>query len=452
MVARQAPSDVYEWLNMHALSLKARGYWLSLDYSDFNKEHRWWELAAVNLALFHAWKTYPDPRIREDKMKAALWTALSHHNRWAVLGTTVWRPLNGLFSGHRDTGRDNTLLHHIYQQIQLDLASICSDEFRKPVSTHMCGDDEDTLFCNETDATLYYAIGAAAGWHFNPRKQMISPNTHEFLQYLCHDETGPTQPLIPNVVAFVNGNWYKDPLSDPHGMGEAIVRVGIELINRGGAPKPVLQAVHWCASSWYKWTYGRFVRWDALLSDNLRRHPALKQWDAPGHPKKSSQVAPQLQATLRRLNPPGLQAAMRQWWPLLQHIPEGQRVGIIDTIRTDAFKAWFISAWNKNPPKPILPTGWVPQLQHQPTRHATLAETLIVAEHSAVPEQPLTLAKVAAITGIPTVLLQRLDLHMLNKLGTPQVAGYVGFVDEPQPNPALQAYRSDIIGAATWLK
>jgi hypothetical protein len=316
----------------------------------------------------------------------------------------------------------------------------------------MCGDDEDTLFCNETDALLYYAVGAAAGWHFNPKKQMIGPASHEFLQYLCHRDSGPTQPLIPNVVAFINGNWYKDPLSDPNGMGEAILRVGIELINRGAAPRPVLQAVHWCASSWYRWTYGRFVRWDALLSDSIRHHPVLKPWDVPGHPKKTSPLDPRLQSTLRRLNPPGLQAAMRQWWPLLQHIPIGRRSGIVDTIRTDAFKAWFISAWNKSPPKPILPAGWVPQLQYEHTHQASLTETLIVAEHAAVPDQPLTLAKVAAITGIPTVLLQQLDLHMLNKLGTPQVAGYVGFVDEPQPNPTLQAYKSTMIGAATWLK
>jgi hypothetical protein len=232
MVARQAPSDVHSWLQHHASSQAVGGVWLSLDYSDFNKEHRWWELAAINLDLAKAWLTHPQRDIVQSKHSAAIWTAQSHRARWATEGSTTWMPLHGLFSGHRDTGRDNTLLHQIYQEIQLTVANDLCADFRRPITSYKCGDDEDTWFPTDTDALLYYGVGAAMGWHFNPRKQMLGPAYHEFLQFMCAGTDGPSQPLVPSLVAFVSGNWYKDPLADIAGMAEAIVRVGIELISR----------------------------------------------------------------------------------------------------------------------------------------------------------------------------------------------------------------------------
>jgi hypothetical protein len=452
MVARQAPSDVHSWLQHHASSQAVGGVWLSLDYSDFNKEHRWWELAAINLDLAKAWLTHPQRDIVQSKHSAAVWTAQSHRARWATEGSTTWMPLHGLFSGHRDTGRDNTLLHQIYQEMQLTVASdICAD-FHRPITSYKCGDDEDTWFPTDTDALLYYGVGAAIGWHFNPRKQMLGPAYHEFLQFMCAGTDGPSQPLVPSLVAFVSGNWYKDPLADIAGMAEAIVRVGIELISRGALPQPTLDMTHMVANLWYKWAYGHYVRWDSLLSPQLRTHPALVALEAPGYPKKEVPCDPKLMATIRALNPPGVQVAMQRWWPLLEQIPTGQRQAAIDTIKLDAFRSWFISAWNKTPPRPVIPTGWTPRLLTANAVPATLAQVLAVGEHCLDPAQPLTLQKLAGITGVPAAILSCLDLPQLATSGSPILAGYMGYLDTTPPPPHIALMRIGLLGSITWMK
>jgi hypothetical protein len=452
MVARQAPTDVHAWLQNHAASQAAGGVWLSLDYSDFNKEHRWWELAAINLDFATAWLTHPQTDIRASKHRAALWTAYSHNNRWAVQGSTTWQPLHGLFSGHRDTGRDNTLLHQIYQEMQLTVAGEYCDGFRNPIVSYKCGDDEDTWFPTEADAMIYYGVGAALGWHFNPRKQMLGPSHHEFLQYMCAGDGAPSQPLIPSLVAFVSGNWYKDPLADIAGMAEAIVRVGIELISRGASAQPTLDMTHMVASLWYKWSYGHYVRWDALLSEQLRHHPALLPLRPPGYPRKQIPCDSRLMGTIRALNPPGVQTALSRWWPLLEQIPPGQRQSAIDTIKLDAFRSWFVAAWNRCPPKPVIPAGWVPALMAANAHNANLAQVLAVGDHALNPDQPLTLQKLAGITGVPAAILSCLDLAALSRTATPLLAGYMGFLDATPPPLHLAKLRAGLLGSITWMK
>lgn len=451
MVARQTPADVHEWLGDHLQSQQVGGTWLSLDYSDFNKEHRVWELVALNEALAAAWDDHPQLDIRADKVRAALWTAKSHTMRWATTASKTWIPLSGLFSGHRDTARDNTMLHKIYQLMQLQVAQALTGNDPGLVKSYMCGDDEDTWFARRDNAMVYYGVGAAIGWHFNPRKQMLSRTHHEFLQIMCSGQDGPTQPLIPNVVAFVDGNWYKDPLIDPASMAESMMRVGVELVNRGADASTVIPLVQRSITLWYKWAFQHHVRWDALLSKRVLAHPALEMAAPPGRPTKDTPPDQRVESALNRLNPPGMQAVHELWWPLLSQLKPGVARSVMNTVRHDAFRGWFMTAWNRRPPRPVIPAGKVPPISAAAVPTTTAQAAWDTGLHRLALEESITPQKLAAMIGIPLALLNALDLQALNALGTPQVAGYIATVEQDDEHPLVQKIQGTTQSSLAWL-
>jgi hypothetical protein len=451
MAARQTPADVLEWLNSHSSSLSAGGIWLSLDYSDFNKEHREWELATLNYILGNCWKNHPDKNLSSTKSACAYWTALSHMNRFCKLDGKYWKPESGLFSGHRDTMRDNTMLHKIYQEMQLSLLELLIRKPTRPIKSYMCGDDEDSWFGNEQEAVMYYGVGAAVGWHFNPRKQMLSRNRHEFLQIMCNGHTSPTHPLISNTIAFVHGNWYKTPLVDAHSCAESILRLGIELVNRGGSADVASAITYKCINVWYRWLYGWNVHWENLLSDRILEHPALSHdWCDIQRPQ-TVEGGLQLQQAIRKRNPPGVQAVLREWWPLLETVRSPARMPIVDAFKLDAFRTWYAGAWNHNIPKPELRVGRTAEFRFVSKRPASLAETLLVGEHSTNDEDTLTDKKLAGILGISLQLLHAIDLKQLNTTNNPFVAGYMHYTQEQPQNTTIKCMVGDLSGSLPWL-
>lgn len=448
MVARQSPSDVQDWLEAHLLA-KGSGCWLSLDYSDFNKEHRAWEMAALNMELYYAWDMCTDPAVKADKQACAIWTAASHFRRSCSNQESTWEPPEGLWSGHRDTARDNTMLHWIYQQIQQDVCAGLDPDYQGIVKTYMCGDDEDTLMCRQRDAVLYYAVGSALGWNFNPRKQMLSPLKHEFLQFACNGMGPVTQPLIPSIVAFVSGNWYKDPLIDAAGMAESMLRVGLEMINRGADQDAALALVHRSTSLYYKWLYRDHVRWDSLLSQAVCQHPVFAAPLTPPTTTETSKAPGAVEAAVWRMNPTAYVTALKRWWPLLEHVAPGQRKAVLLQVKLDALRSWFGTAWNKEPPLPGLDSGHVPPFVAVPVIQAPIGLAHDIGAHNLFPDEAISGAKLAGITGIPLPILNAVDLSVLSRTRDPMTHGYLQLLDKQTPWRPMRSL--GVVGSLNWL-
>jgi hypothetical protein len=412
MVAKQAPTDVLTWLQDHNASQTAGGCWISLDYSDFNKEHRPWEQAAINYSCFKHWyMNIPSfGAAAQDKALATLWTARSYRTRVIRREGKTQAIYSGLFSGERNTARDNTLLHKIYQEITKELYQYAFGESLGIIKTHMCGDDEDTWVKNKATAISYYSVGHAVGWHFNPKKQMISTSRHEFLQYMVNGLGPVTQPLIPATVAFTTGSWYKNPVLDLKGLPDAVIRNVSALIGRGGDPTHATAMGYKYLNSLFRWQYGTHVRWDALLSATTKSTPVGSMWATTLQAQTDPPTDPMLERTQRGLPHPGVQAVINTHWQLLETLTKSQ-IGVVKThLLHEAFDGWFNSQRNKVLVKPILTKGRAPYPRVTQTTTPTLRETITVGTHTAEVISAATMKKAAAITGIPLILLNMLNI------------------------------------------
>lgn len=201
-VARQGIEDWKDWL----LDCQKSGYWLSADLADYNSEHESTELAIMNIARAQCWLECGS-KYGEEKASAHAWLAHSMFNSWIQFPDEHRRVFSGLFSGSRDTMRDNTAKHTIDIQIQLeDCRGI-----GYPVSMHtnyQAGDDEDSRFATPLDAAVYINVMAACGHNLNPRKQLAGRVHHEFLQVMMDSNDRVQRPLSALVATLASGNWY----------------------------------------------------------------------------------------------------------------------------------------------------------------------------------------------------------------------------------------------------
>jgi hypothetical protein len=451
MVAKQTPNDVLDWLQNHHNSNFARGHWLSLDYSDFNKEHRPYEQAAINYRSALMWNSLSAVHgaAAANKAHAALWVARSYHNRHARQGDDQWRVHSGLFSGERNTARDNTLLHRVYQKIVEYLLRVAFPKNSGIIKTHMCGDDEDTLFATREQALQYYAVGAACGWHFNPRKQMLSQTHHEFLQILAAGREAPTQPLIAAIVAFVTGSWYKSPVLDLYGLPDAVLRNAAALHNRGAQLGPTVALAHKYLNSIFRWKYRVHKRWDALLSDSMRQekfcHAVVGLQIPP--PVERKYASDELKLIMRAIPSIGVQRTVDTHWPLICTLTPGQQNAVIDTIRFDAYGNWFSAYRNAHPQLPEIPNGkpsWgnlsatitVPSLQ----------DCIFIGMHSTRPAGSMTRERAAAITGIPLLVLNMIDIPRCIAAGHPQLVMALSEADEQPLDQQLLVFIAFLVG------
>jgi hypothetical protein len=436
MMAQQTQSDMYLWLQTHQSSNLCGGVWLSLDYTDFNKESTAQELQYLNECFARAWMEHPDHEQATTRSKAAAWTAKSYSARWASKGGQFWPTPNGLYSGHRDTMRDNTLQHKIYQLVQEHVARLVHTQYGPAVRTFICGDDEDTYFEKRDDALVYYGVGASMGWHFNPRKQMLSQKQHEFLQYMCNGDNSVTQPLVSTCVSYVNGNWYKDALIDAAGYAEGVMQLAAELVYRGADAVAVAATTREVINSWYKWCYGKNVRWDGLLSEQILNHSPFNFGRTIGPPSRTTDPPPELRSFMRQFNPPGFHAALQGWWPYLERLDKRTISRLLTDVKVETWKRWTTHAWNNAPPKPILTTGKVSKFAVKPIRLASLGQVLSIAEHVLDSDDLPTASKVAAILGIPLNILNCSDLTTISRNASAHTAGYLEYVPDKIPNQA----------------
>jgi len=230
----QRPEDVQDWLEAdNEALLYSERMWLSLDYHNFNKEHSNNELALVDLALAQALLEARKSGRGGDlgKIILALHLARLRHRGFVVHpGATAERSWSGLWSGHRNTARDNTMLHAAYARtVERQMLVLGC---RPPIRKFYCGDDEDALHHSFKDLVVYYMLHVQGGWHFNPSKQMVGKRRHEFLQW--QNERGRlAKPLAAATATLTMGNWYKQSALDFNSLATAAADHAVELVRRG---------------------------------------------------------------------------------------------------------------------------------------------------------------------------------------------------------------------------
>lgn len=249
MCPLQRPIDVLDWWKA-GKRRHSKQVWLSADFTDFNKEHSTIELSLLNMALARAWIAhYPLENIAKEKAFACMWIAEAQWTRFVKDEEGVLhRVFSALFSGSRDTARDNTMLHQVYHNMIVRWLDENRPDWGSVIRAYMCGDDEDVIFSDPIAAAYYYFTLTHLSWHANDSKQMCGYDSHEFLQKFPHPIQGCIAPIASMFAALCSGQWYTTPglqqdnalaaLSDQ--LWELIVRgadvrktylLGIDLLN-----------------------------------------------------------------------------------------------------------------------------------------------------------------------------------------------------------------------------
>jgi hypothetical protein len=240
MVAKQTPEDVVEWYLTDIYGhTNPNSVWLSLDYSDFNKDHDRRHLAMLNSALAEEWlqlaKRNPLWQLAaRTKALCALHIGREHLNAWVRMPDGEYRRhYNGLWSGHRDTARDNTMLHYCYSTMVGRLNYRCMG--MKPRSKYlgMCGDDEDGLHDTWAHAATYVGMHSLCGFSINYAKQRCSKKFHEFLQRFADGRELPFRPMANVIAAISTGSWYKQSIMRYDSTAQELSQNCTELISRG---------------------------------------------------------------------------------------------------------------------------------------------------------------------------------------------------------------------------
>lgn len=209
MKAKQMPADVVAWKRSSEVTEDPQ-CWLSLDYSDYNSEHEADTLTRVNLALARAWtQSAAHPVVRAHKSMCSVWVAAAHQTKFVVRGDVQLRVWAGLFSGDRDTARDNTFLHAVYSRMASWQAKQMYGAFGR-LESHYTGDDEDSKMRNWQSSAMYLLAHSLMGFSMKPEKQMGSRLNHEFLQRMVVKGMPLERPIFTALAQLASGNWYTD--------------------------------------------------------------------------------------------------------------------------------------------------------------------------------------------------------------------------------------------------
>lgn len=209
MIGKQTPVDIADWVVASNTPVSDRARWLSLDYSDYNKGHEVRDMVVINYALAAAFTHHGHgaPWARE-RAACARWVGNALLNRYAHTKEGTYRVFGGLFSGSRDTARDNTLLHAVYARMAEEQCADIYEGFRVGYRAYS-GDDEDVEFANTAAALLYYVVHRMNGHDLGVAKQMAG-RTHEFLQRIAVPGEHTRRPLFSMLATFASGNWNQD--------------------------------------------------------------------------------------------------------------------------------------------------------------------------------------------------------------------------------------------------
>jgi len=205
--ARQTPDDFMKWARAHS---RLNGYWLSADFTDYNAEHTLTELRMLDTIRTQEWNKRTTKHALS-KALASLWSAQSHDLTFAIYPDIGQRrSIQGLYSGSRDTMRNNTCLHYAHSYIALEDAKFLgyATSLAGEEAIYFAGDDEDACFRDCVGALVHAKMLSLEGHGLNPRKQLAGKETHEFLQTMAHPLSDAQRPLAAILATLASGNWY----------------------------------------------------------------------------------------------------------------------------------------------------------------------------------------------------------------------------------------------------
>jgi hypothetical protein len=251
VMLRQTAEDVKEMNMYHKIGL-GKMYWASLDYSNFNNQHSNFALALsdfaiAKLALKHYKQTGQEGV--QQKIKSGLYNLYAHFNSYIKRGDEITKKDSGLLSGHRNTGRDNTLLHMAYNKVAEDYLVEEYGCIRRNCKTMICGDDEDRCCHDVFWLGLVYCMLKEIGFEMNDAKQIISKNNHIFIQYKFRGKRIPRAALAPMCTSLVAGNWYQTKGAPTIGAEHDLAMTGLEMIRRHGDCERVRRLIYYTCNT-----------------------------------------------------------------------------------------------------------------------------------------------------------------------------------------------------------
>jgi hypothetical protein len=211
VVISQKPQDVAEW---YSIQLSHFADWhVSYDYSSWNQQVMNEDMAYLNYSIASEFlKIGTDWSV--DKAIAAAWLGDSNTSQYLKIQDQTHRTLFGLYSGSRNTARDNSLIHEMYQDaIAESFYNICGSRLDMK-ATRKSGDDETCVTKNLVEALIYVRCVEETGFDGKRSKLMIAQGNSEFLQLVLDSNKKPTYPVAPVIAVFSSGNWYKKPVRD----------------------------------------------------------------------------------------------------------------------------------------------------------------------------------------------------------------------------------------------
>lgn len=210
MVLRQDPADVSEWVNF---DIGPNVWRVSNDYTNFNILNSFKSMQLIDIIFAEHWAKVPY-KFAKQKQAAHLWVAASLDDATFKCPLGEFKAVNGLWSGHRNTARDNTMLHVVYLDC---IKSVMRGLYGNQAASNkqrVCGDDETLAYTNWAAAVTHTLVADALGFQSQIVKGMLSTNHDEFLQLLRFPGSPPKYPVANTILSFCSGNWYKDPVRD----------------------------------------------------------------------------------------------------------------------------------------------------------------------------------------------------------------------------------------------
>lgn len=208
MVLQQTPADVAEWVNFDAGPPVWR---VSNDYTNFNILHSLKSMQMVDLALAAEFDKINDSWARS-KSAACRWVAASYNRAFVTTPMGVRQIKCGLWSGHRNTARDNTILHLVYLRAVLSVQRSLFGDAASCGKQRICGDDETISYDHWGPAVCHTLVADALGFESQVSKGLLSRRHDEFLQLMRMPGRVPQYPVANTILTFCSGNWYKDPV------------------------------------------------------------------------------------------------------------------------------------------------------------------------------------------------------------------------------------------------
>jgi len=321
VVISQKPSDVAEWYGLQMCNPDA--WQISYDYESYNMQNLNEDMALLNFFIAEAYLE-KETEYALDKAICAWWTGESCMTQFLKRTGEDYRTFKGLFSGTRNTARDNSLLHQVYQHIILHNLSQLTGRHYDMKKTRKSGDDETAEVGSELEAVLYVRTVEETGFSGKRAKMLIAKGNSEFLQLALDSKRKPVYPIAPVIATFTSGNWYKQPVRDIPNIVPSL-RDQIWNMVREGLDQKFGQQLLYRTADWFMQVPvdGELLKidWMHYLDTTRNPHPLLPDKKGENWPTITLDMERKLDSN--RATQDSLDSE-EQWWELLDR--EGENL------------------------------------------------------------------------------------------------------------------------------